>query len=205
MMARDVIQHRVRISDPPIAEFLFSDTRLAWFWLIIRLYTGYEWLMAGYEKLTSPAWTGAKAGAAIVGFVKGALQKTTGQHPDVFGWYAGFLQGFVLPNAAFWSWLVTLGELAVGIGLILGMFTGIAAFFGGFMNANYLLAGTVSSNPLLFILATWLVLAWRIAGYWGVDYWLLPLLGVPGEPGRVFHSEEPPGEPRSKSLSEASR
>jgi thiosulfate dehydrogenase (quinone) large subunit len=54
------------------------------------------------------------------------------------------------------------------------------------MNANYLLAGTVSSNPILFTLATWLVLAWRVAGYWGLDRWALPLLGVPGARGTLF-------------------
>ncbi len=47
-------------------------------------------------------------------------------------------------------------------------------------------AGTVSTNPVLFILATWLVLAWRVAGYWGLDRWVLPALGVPGHPGRLF-------------------
>jgi thiosulfate dehydrogenase [quinone] large subunit len=61
------------------------------------------------------------------------------------------------------------------------------------MNANYLLAGTVSTNPILFILATWLVLAWRVAGWWGLDRWALPLVGVPGAPGTLFRrrSDEP--------------
>lgn len=185
-MAYANAQHRAVIGSPPIAEFLFGDTRLAWFWLIVRLYAGSEWVMAGYEKLTSPSWTGAKAGTSIAGFAAGALKKASGDHPDVAGWYASFLQGIVIPNAALWSWVITLGELAVGIGLILGLFTGIAAFFGGLMNANYLLSGTVSTNPLLFILATWLVLAWRIAGYWGVDRWLLPAVGVPGIPGTLI-------------------
>jgi thiosulfate dehydrogenase [quinone] large subunit len=190
-MAQSSVQNRVVIPDPPIAQFLFSDTRIAWVWLLIRLYAGYEWLMAGIEKLENPAWTGSKAGSAIVGFAAGALKKTTGDHPDVAGWYAGFLQTFVIPNAAAWSWLITLGEIAVGLGLILGLFTGIAAFFGGFMNANYLLAGTVSTNPLLFIFATWLVLAWRVAGYWGLDYFVLPLVGVPGHPGQLFQRRAP--------------
>jgi len=47
------------------------------------------------------------------------------------------------------------------------------------MNVSFMLAGTLSSNPIMFILATWLVLAWRIAGYYGLDYWVLPLLGAP--------------------------
>jgi thiosulfate dehydrogenase (quinone) large subunit len=184
-MAQASSRSRVHIADPPIGQFLFADTRLAWFWLLVRLYAGYEWLMAGIEKFGNPAWTGSKAGAAIAGFAAGALKKTTGTHPDVTGWYAGFLHGFVIPHAAAWSWVITLGEIAVGVGLIVGLFTGIAAFFGGLMNANYLLAGTVSTNPLLFILSTWLVLAWRVAGYYGLDYWVLPAAGVPGRPGSL--------------------
>ncbi len=188
--------HRVQIPDPPIAQFAFADTRTAWFWFLLRLYAGYEWFSAGVEKLGSPAWTGPHAGAAIGGFVSGALRKTAGTHPDVTGWYADFLRSFVLPHAATWSWLVALGEIAVGIGLVLGLLTGIAAFFGGLMNANYLLAGTVSTNPTLFILATWLVLAWRVAGYWGLDRWVLPAVGVPGYPGRLFQGERTSADPR---------
>jgi len=55
------------------------------------------------------------------------------------------------------------------------------------MNVNYLMAGTVSTNPLLFVLATWLVLAWRVAGWWGLDRWLLPRLGTPWAPGDLRH------------------
>ena len=183
------------VEDPPIARFLFGDTRLAWFWLLVRLYAGYEWLIAGTEKLGNPAWTGAKAGLAITGFAKGALTKTAGAHPNVAQWYAAFLQAFVLPHPVLWSWAITLGEIAVGVGLILGLFTGIAAFFGGLMNANYLLAGTVSTNPMLFILATWLVLAWKTAGYLGLDFYVLPMLGVPGRPGRFFAAHPKKGHP----------
>jgi thiosulfate dehydrogenase [quinone] large subunit len=174
-----------QIPEPPLARFLFADTRLAWFWLIVRVYVGWEWLVSGWGKTQNPAWFGASAGAALTGFVNGALQKTEGAHPDVSAWYAAFLQTVVLPNATFFSNLVTLGELLVGIGLILGALTGIAAFFGSVMNANFLLAGTVSTNPLMFILATWLVLAWRSAGWWGLDRWLLPLLGTPWAPGQI--------------------
>lgn len=175
------------IPEPPVARFLFADTRMAWFWLIVRLYAGWEWLEAGYAKLTNPAWAGPAAGSALTGFVNNALNKTSGANPDVNSIYAGFLQAVVLPHAALWSWIVALGELAVGLGLIVGLLTGIAAFFGGLMNVNYLFAGTVSSNPLLFILATWLVLAWRVAGWWGLDRWFLPLLGTPWWPGRLRH------------------
>ena len=59
--------------------------------------------------------------------------------------------------------------------------TGIAAGFGVLMNLNYLLAGTVSINPVLGMLGLFLVLAWRVAGLIGLDRWLLPILGLPLE------------------------
>lgn len=176
-------------SDPPIAELFFSNTRMAWLWLIIRVYVGWQWLGAGLNKFGSPAWTGENAGAAIAGFVRGALEKAGGENPSVQGWYAAFLENFVLPNTAAWAWLITLGEIIVGIALILGFLTGIAAFFGSIMNVNFLLAGTISTNPILFILATWIVLAWKIAGWWGLDRWLLPALGTPWQPGTVFDNK----------------
>jgi len=177
------------IEDPPIARFLFGDVRISWVWLILRVYIGWEWLSAGWGKLHSAAWTGSQAGAAISGFAKGALSETTGAHPNVQGWYAAFLQNTVLANPVFWSYLISWGEFLVGVALILGIFTGIAAFFGSFMNVNYLLAGAVSTNPILFAIATWLVLAWKTAGWWGVDRWLLPALGTPWTPGKVFQHE----------------
>ena len=179
-------------SDSPVAQFLFGDVRLSWLWLILRVYVGYEWLLAGWGKLHSNAWAGTQAGTALTGFINGALSKTTGDHPDVQAWYAWFLQNIVLPNAHFWSFLISWGEFLVGVALILGIFTGIAAFIGSFMNVNYLMAGAVSTNPILFVIATWLVLAWKTAGWIGLDHWILPALGTPWRPGAVFHPQSDP-------------
>lgn len=195
-----------QIPEPPIARFLFADTRMAWFWLIVRLYVGYEWLTAGWEKLTGTDLTfgqtfgdhsaasqwvfNSHTGQAISGFVQGALVKATGAHPAVQDWYASFLKTFVQPYPEFWAYLITFGEVAVGLGLIVGALTGIAAVFGMVMNLNYLLAGTVSTNPILGFLAILLILAWRVAGYYGVDRYLLPLLGTPWT-GSLAKEEKP--------------
>jgi thiosulfate dehydrogenase [quinone] large subunit len=176
----------VEIPEPKLSRLLFADTRLAWLWLVIRVYVGWQWLEAGWAKFNNPAWIGPSAGTAITGFFKGALAKTAGAHPDVSGWYGAFIQNFAMPNAHTFSYLITFGEIAVGVGLILGIFTGIAAFFGSFMNLNFLFAGTVSVNPLLFVLQLFLILGWRIAGWIGVDRYLLPYLGTPWAKGKAF-------------------
>lgn len=167
------------IEEPKITLFLLQNPKFAWFWLVVRVYVGWEWLVAGMEKLHSAAWIGKDAGLAVTSFVQASLGKIGGPHPDVQNWYAWFLGHIVLPHPAFWSYLVTFGELAVGVALVLGIFTGFAAFFGIFMNFNYLLAGTVSTNPILLMLTMGLILAWRVAGFFGVDHWLLPAVGTP--------------------------
>jgi thiosulfate dehydrogenase [quinone] large subunit len=82
--------------------------------------------------------------------------------------------------------LVVAGEILIGIALILGLFTAIAAFFGGFMNWNFMMAGTASTNPVLLVLSILLILAWKTAGHWGVDRFILPIIGTTWQLGKLF-------------------
>lgn len=186
------------IPEPPLGRLLFANTGMAWLWLIVRLYVGYQWIDAARDKLFgdgATAWVGPRAGAALKGFSLAATQKAGGAHPLVQGWYADFLTGFVIPHARAFSYAVSYGELLVGIALVIGAFTGIAAFSGAFMNMNYMLAGTTSTNPILMILALLLILAWRIAGYYGLDAVLLRALGTPWQAGPIFRRK--PAQPAS--------
>lgn len=164
------------VEQSALPYLLTRDRMSAVLWLIVRLYLGYGWITAGWEKFTNPAWWGPSAGAALNGFVQGALTKTGGLHPDVQMWYASFLQSSVMPHLNLWSHAVVLGELAIGLGLVVGLVTGIAAFFGFFMNLNFMLAGSVSVNPIWMVLALCLILSWRVAGYLGLDRFALPLI-----------------------------
>lgn len=165
------------VSDPPFVHALFNSTRWAWIWVPIRLFLAYQWLNSGIGKLGNPGWM--ETGNSLRGFWTNAL--AVEPRPVItYDWYRAFIQTLVDTNAHVWfSKVVVFGELAVGLGLLLGAFTGIAAFGGTVLNLNFLLAGTVSTNPLLFALSTLLVLAWKVAGYWGLDRFLLPRLGVP--------------------------
>jgi thiosulfate dehydrogenase (quinone) large subunit len=171
---------RVWIQDPPIARFFFQSTIAAWLWLVIRIYVGYDFLIAGWHKFNTPAWMDG-SGQGIMGFWTGALGTTPAGAPVItFDWYRGFLQFLVDTNSAGWfSYVIVFGEVAVGIGLILGAFTGLAAAGGLLMNMAFMLAGTTSTNPVLAILGVLLILAWKNAGYIGIDRYLLPLLGTP--------------------------
>jgi thiosulfate dehydrogenase (quinone) large subunit len=179
-----------QIPEPPLARFLFADTRFAIVWLALRLYVGWIWVVAGWEKIMNPVWVGPKAGVGLAGFANAALEKTAGAHPDVSGWYAMWLKDVVIPNASFFSHIVAYGEFLVGVGLILGMFTGIAAFFGAFMNMNFLFAGAVSVNPIMVVIQLFLILAWRVAGWLGFDRFVLPFLGTPWQAGTAFKKKK---------------
>ena len=165
------------IEENPLSKLLFVSTKLAWLWLILRLYIGYTWLTSGISKFGADAWTGENAGAAVKGFVSGSL--ALAEEGSVSGWYAWFLENVVMPNANIFAYFVVYGEILVGIGLILGLLTGIAAFFGALMNFSFLLAGTISSNPIMFIIAIFIIMGWKVAGWYGLDRWALPLLGTP--------------------------
>jgi thiosulfate dehydrogenase (quinone) large subunit len=68
-----------------------------------------ELVASGRGEAEQPGLEGDKAGAALTGFVTGALTKATGAHADVQDWYAWFLQNLVLRHAALWSYLVSWG------------------------------------------------------------------------------------------------
>jgi len=190
-MTANTQQKDFQIMDPPFAQKLFASPKWAWLWLILRVYLGYNWLMAGIEKLDNPAWT--QTGAALKGFWTNAVlvPQAPARPAIAYDWYRAFIQALLNSGSQVWfSKLVVFGEILVGVALILGFFTGFSAFFGGFMNWNYMMAGTASTNPLLFILAILIILAWKVAGWWGVDRWLLPLLGTPWQRGKAFKATD---------------
>jgi thiosulfate dehydrogenase [quinone] large subunit len=129
-----------------------------------------------------------KSGVAVKGFSQfAATQLTKGDHPAVaYGWYKSFLNWIADGQYHWIAKVVAVGEVAIGIMLILGIFTGIAALLGATMNFSYIFAGSAGVNPLFILISIGLILAWRVAGYYGVDRYLLPLLGTPEEPGLVF-------------------
>lgn len=141
--------------------------------MIIRFYVGWEWMIAGWHKIT-----GGKAFDAT-GFLKGAIAKPvleTGTNDMIYGNYVAFLKHFALPHVGWFNIMVPWGELLVGIGLLIGALTTTAMFFGVLMNVMYMFAGTVSTNPWLMLLGFIILAAGANAGKFGVDHVILPFL-----------------------------
>ena len=167
------------VQDPPLANTLFNDTGMSWLWLVLRIWLGYKWIDASLHKLDNPAWV--QTGDALKGFWANAVAiPETGRPAIAFDWYRNVLQYMLDIEAYTWfAKLVAYGELIIGIALVLGLFTGIVAFFAGFMNWNFIMAGAASTNGMLFFVSVLLILAWKVAGYIGLDYFALPFLGTP--------------------------
>jgi thiosulfate dehydrogenase [quinone] large subunit len=138
---------------------------------LLRLYVGWQWVDAGWHKLTG--------GFDASGFLKGAIGKPVTDHATnavIFPNYTYFIEHFALPNVKLINVLIPVGEFLVGVGLILGGLTLTAAFFGMMLNTMFLFAGTVSTNPWLLMLGVIIFVAGTNAGRFGLDAYLLPLL-----------------------------
>src|ERR1700722_4080410 len=132
------LETRARPVDPAterlsLADWLFRSQAASIVWLVARLWLGYQWANAGYQKIWGSERMGFwyNSGAGVKGFATGGVAASHGATAAVaYGWWAGFLHNFVTPNAAWIAKLVALSELAIGVALILGLFTGLAAVAG---------------------------------------------------------------------------
>jgi thiosulfate dehydrogenase (quinone) large subunit len=181
------------------SDWLYRSKAASGIWLVARLWLGYEWLNAGYQKLwgseKAAFWNGG--GAAVKGFATGGIAgSTAGKGGASYGWWAAFLHNFVVPNASWIAKLITLSEVAIGVLLLVGLFTGAAAVAGIMLNLIYMFTGSAGVNPAFALVALFLILAWRNAGYIGLDRVAVPMvrnLFHRGDHGRTAPLRVPTG------------
>jgi thiosulfate dehydrogenase [quinone] large subunit len=84
------------------ADWLFRAKAASVLWLTVRLWLGYEWLNAGYQKI----WGSESAvfwnhdGIAVKGYAAAAIAgSASGKGGASYGWWAAFLRNYDSPNA----------------------------------------------------------------------------------------------------------
>lgn len=150
-------------------KFLRENVYASFMLTILRIFIGWQWLNAGWSKITSGKFDAA-------GFITGAIGKVTGEHPSVQSWWADFLGDFALPNVGIFNILVPWGEFLVGLGLILGTFTTFAVLMGVLMNFSYMFSGATSTNPQMVLIEIFILVAGFNAARIGLDHWIIPFL-----------------------------
>ncbi len=106
--------------------------------LIVRFISGFIILMQGYEKITG-------------GFRLEGLTKVIAQNEDSPTWYKQFFEHIIAPYTTIWEWVIPLGEIMIGLALILGFLQYYAALFGIFIMINYILADMIFTYPLQLV------------------------------------------------------
>ncbi|MGE5672334.1 MAG: DoxX family protein [Mycobacterium leprae] len=152
-----------------MSNFLKSKNA-SWIWLVLRLYVGYEFMTAGWEKITGPKAFDAS------GFLQGAVKGATGAHPTVQPWFAAIVKSAFLPSVGLFNFLVPWGELLTGIALIIGFASSFALVMALLMNYAYMFSGSTSTNVQLSLLEVILLaVGGAYVGFLGVDYWFRPV------------------------------
>jgi thiosulfate dehydrogenase [quinone] large subunit len=182
-------EDEIGIKEWRLFRFLRFGRDAAPLYLGLRLFLAWEWIEAGLHKVQDPAWVAGGSALRTYWERAVALPAPPARPAIVYPAYRSFIQ-FMLDNGwyAWFANLVAWGELFIGLGFLLGGLIGFAAFFALLMNFSFLFAGSTSSNPLLIMLEVVLLLGWRVAGWWGVDRYVLPRVGTPWKPGATSQS-----------------
>ena len=160
-------------------QFLRQNKVAMWILTVIRVYLGWLWLQAGWEKLT------ANGGFHAESIITGAIQQGTGITAKLYPypWFVHFLNATTNHghDTSFFNFIVPWGEFFVGLGLIFGTFTLAAAFFGLLMNFTFLLSGVIFvnatfANPTYIFFGIFVLIGGFNSGKIGLDYWITPFL-----------------------------
>jgi thiosulfate dehydrogenase [quinone] large subunit len=151
------------VTTPRALQWLTRSKVMAVAWTAMRIWLGVMWIQAGVAKL----W-GAEAAAFIHN--GGAGVKGFASHGvAAYSWWGSFLHGFVVPNAGWIGILVAVAEFVIGIALVLGFFTPLAALGSLALLFTYVMSGTASVCAFYALFAIVILATWRTSSWLGVD------------------------------------
>lgn len=144
-------------------EWVKESKLMAVGWLAMRVWLGIMWIQAGWAKLfgAENAFFLHHNGAGVAGFAAHGTPAYT--------WWGHFLTGFVVPNAGWIAVLVAVSELVIGVALVAGLFTRIAALGSLALLFTYVMSGTASVCAWYALFAIVILVMWRTSSWIGVD------------------------------------
>jgi thiosulfate dehydrogenase [quinone] large subunit len=150
--------HRTNLQ---VWESLKTSKLAALVWTAMRVWLGVMWIQAGVAKLWGAEAAAFLHGAGVAGF---AAHGT-----PAYSWWGSFLHGFVVPNAGWIGVLVAVAEFAIGIALVAGLFTRVAALGSLALLFTYVMSGTASVCAFYALFAIVILVMWRTSSWIGVD------------------------------------
>ncbi len=144
-------------------EWVKESKLMALGWTAMRVWLGAMWIQAGSAKL----WGAENAaflhnnGAGVAGFASHGT--------PAYSWWGSFLTGFVVPNASWIAVLVAVSEFTIGVALVAGCFTRIAAGGSLLLLFTYVMSGTASVSAWYALFAIVILVMWRTSSWIGID------------------------------------
>ena len=173
---------RASVAPPPRASAIttieaafrraLGETLPGWVFAPLRLFLAVTFIYAGVQKLTDPQFFNPHA----VGYIGKQIQGFATGSP-----IHSLLINVALPHAQFWGGVIAYGELAIGLGALVGLLLRPAAFFGLLLSLMFFLSASWRVRPyfygadIVFVFA-WatMLLAGPLAGGWpSLDLWLV--------------------------------
>ena len=142
-----------------------------WVLIPIRLFLGVTFVYAGLQKLTDPQFFKPSApryiGHQIAAFAHGSP-------------ISGLLLHVALPHAAFYGGLIAYGEIAIGLGTLVGLLARPAVFFGLLLSLVFFLSASWRVYPYFYGADIVFCFAWLSLG-------LAPHAGLPSLDDALAH------------------
>ena len=143
-------------------ESLKNSKLAALAWTAMRVWLGVMWIQAGAAKL----W-GAEAAAFL--HSSAGVAGFAAHGTPAYSWWGSFLHGFVVPNAGALGVLIAVAEFAIGIALVAGLFTRVAALGSLALLFTYVMSGTASVCAFYALFAIVILVMWRTSSWIGAD------------------------------------
>jgi thiosulfate dehydrogenase [quinone] large subunit len=159
----ELIGNPSKIETPRALRWLQQSKASALVWTAMRVWLGVMWIQAGVAKLwgaENPAFM-HNGGAGVAGFASHGVA--------AYSWWASFLHSFVVPNAGWIGVVVAVSEFAVGICLVLGFLTPLAALVSLALLFTYVMSGTASVCAFYALFAIVILAMWRTSSWIGAD------------------------------------